>query len=512
MNTRLFAKFVLAVLLLPTMIAQGSAINYWAGPAASGTGDGSSSFNAAGYLNSTFWNTVQSQLQSGDVTVNLLDGNYNTGTLSLTDMGRPLHRLTLQAVNLYGSVLSTTGNTIINIVGSQNIKFYGILFNGPCSSWGIDCQPDYLKPCRDLEFSWCQFQNLTNAYYGAIGLINGVRDITVDNCAFTNITSGSHAHVIYASHNIVGVAVTNCVFQDCKADYVRFRDDSEYCTVDHCTFVGTTSATAFPFITSPLYNDTDPGPGDEFFGTYFQITSNSFNYNVSAGTRAALQFSDSGYDPQSYDCALTSSQASQLSGGSASFKQGFLQTNMGIIPSGVKMFGNTYNSRVTYHAAYTYSYSSSATNAPQRGWQGNIDISNVPDSSGAVLARAPLIRNGDFDRPGLLALPVTSSTPNQCLFQTWYANPKYTGILWHPGFDGTANALRFNSGATQYIYQWISRPAPAWTMDFLFAIGSGFTGSGTKFKVDVFHDDITGGKVSVAVDNLGRFGIYSGDF
>jgi hypothetical protein len=498
------------VLFLLGIGSQAESSTYWAAPAAAGTGDGSSQANAAAYLNSSFWNTVQSQLQSGDVNVNLLNGNYNSGTLSLTDRGHPLHRLTLQAVNLYGPIFGTTSNTIINIVGSQNIKFSGILFNGPCSSWGIDCQPDYLKPCRNLQFSWCQFQNLTNAYYGAIGLINGVREITVDNCTFTNITSGSHAHMIYASHNIVGVIVTNCVFQDCQADYVRFRDDSEYCIVDHCTFVSTASATAFPFITSPLYNDADPGPGDEFFGTYFQITSNSFNYNVSAGTRAALQFSDSGYDPQSYDCALTSSQASQLSGGSTTFKQSFLQTNMGIIPSGMKMFGNSFNSRVTYHAAYTYSYSSSATNAPQNGWQGNIDISNVPDSSGAMLGPTPVIRNGNFDRRGLLQLPVTSSTPNECLFQTWYANPKYTGMLWHPGFAGTTNAIRFNSSANQYIYQWISRPAPAWTMDCLFAIGSGFTGSGTKFKVDIFHDDIAGSKVSLGVDNLGRFGIYNG--
>lgn len=316
--------------------------------------------------------------------------------------------------------------------------------------------------------------------------------------------------MIYASHNIVGVALTNCVFQDCKADYVRFRDDSEYCVVDHCTFVSTLSATAFGFITSPLYNDTDPGPGDEFFGTYFQITSNSFTYNVSAGTRAALQFSDSGYDPQSYDCALTSSQASQLSGGATSFKQSFLQTNMGIIASGIKMFGNTYNSRVTYHVAYTYSYSTIATNAPQRGWQGNIAISDVPDSSGALPGPTPVIRNGDFDRRGLLQLPVSSSTPNHCLFRTWFANPKYTDILWHPGFNGTSNAMRFDGTKSQYVYQWISSPTPTWTMDCWFALGSGFTGSGTKFKVDLFHNDIAGSKVSVGVDNLGRFGIYNG--
>jgi hypothetical protein len=70
--------------------------------------------------------------------------------------------------------------------------------------------------------------------------------------------------------------------------------------------------------------------------------------------------------------------------------------------------------------------------------------------------------------------------------------------------------MRFDKTKSQYIYQWISDPTPRWTMDCWFAIGSGFTGSGTKFQVDLFHNDIAGSKVSVGVDNLGRFGIYNG--
>src|SRR6201999_1218145 len=47
-----------------------SSTNYWVAPAATGTGSGVSSANAANYLNVYFWNGVQSQLQSGNVTVN----------------------------------------------------------------------------------------------------------------------------------------------------------------------------------------------------------------------------------------------------------------------------------------------------------------------------------------------------------------------------------------------------------------------------------------------------------
>lgn len=492
----------------------GVSTNYWAAPAAIGTGDGSSSINAAGYLNSSFWSRVQSQLQSGDVNVNvnLLSGAYSGGTLTMTDMGNPLHRLTLQAVNLYGSVFSTTGSTIINLVGSQNITFYGLQFTGTCSSWGVEGQPDYLKPCRNLEFSYCQFLNLTNVTYGAIGLVNGTRDVLVNSCTFTNLGygTGGTAHFIYSSHDIVDVQVLNSSFADCRADYVRFRDDSEYCVVSNCTFISTISATSFPFITSPLYNDTDPGPGDEFFGNYFQITGNTFTYKVAAGTRAAFQFSDSGYNSQSYDCALTTSQAAQLGGGTTAFKQSFLQTNMGVIASGIKMSGNTYNS-VTYPVAYTYTYTSDATNAPRNGWQGSINISDVPDSSGALLSSLPKLRNADFDRQGLLQVSISASLKDyECLFRTWLCNPKYTDILQHPGFAGTTNALRFDKTTTQYVYQWISSPTPNWTADFLFAIGSGFTGTGTKFKVDIFHNDIAAAKVSIGVNNAGQFGIYNG--
>ena len=121
----------MAVSSTSTLVIDTNTVNYWAAPAAAGTGDGSSPANAAHYLNSTVWSGIQSQLQSANVNVNLLDGNYSAGTVNLDDMGDPLYRLTLQAVNRYGPVFSTTGNTIVALLGSQNIKFYGISFTGP---------------------------------------------------------------------------------------------------------------------------------------------------------------------------------------------------------------------------------------------------------------------------------------------------------------------------------------------------------------------------------------------
>ena len=485
-------------------------INYWVAPAAAGTGSGSSTANAAYYLNLSFWSSVQSQLQSGNVTVNFVTGAYNAGSLSFTNMGNPLHPLALAAVTPHGAVFSPSAN-IVQLYGCQNFQLNGLVFSGPAPYWGVYCIPNYLRPCRNIEITNCWFLNLTNAYYAAIGLLNGTRDVQVYNCNFTNITAGSHQHMIYAPHDIENVAVSNCVFQDCLADYVRFRDDSEYCWVQNCTFISTMSASAWPFVSAELYNETNSdSAGDEFFGTYFQISSNSFTYQASGGSGpySALHFSDDGYSPQSYDCDLTPSQASQLSSGSASFQQSFLQTNMGIIASGIKMFGNTYNSRVAYHMDYAYLWDSIQ---PNGGWQGTISLNNVPDASGTPLGPPPVMRNANFERQGLLLTAISPGDDDyECRFRNWFCSPKYTDILLSSNFYGTNNALRFDGTKSQYVYQWISSPGPAWTMDCLFAIGSAFTGTGVKFRVDLVHNDISGSKVSLGVDNLGRIGIYNG--
>ncbi|MGH7979286.1 MAG: hypothetical protein ACREE6_07915, partial [Limisphaerales bacterium] len=399
--------YLSALFLLVTFAVHGSgatALNYWAAPSAQGSGDGTTSSTAAYYLNPGFWDTVQSQLNNTNVCVNFLSGAYNAGTLSMTNMGNPLHPLTLAAVTPYGPVFSPAMN-ILQLYGCQNIQLNGLVFNGPTPYWAVYCIPNGFNPCRNITVENCQFLNLTNAYYAAIGLLNGTRDVRVLNCTFTNVTNGAHAHMIYASHDIVDVVVSNCVFQDCLADYVRFRDDSEYCVVEDSAFISTKSATAWPFVSAELYNETNSdSAGDEFFGTYFQISRDSFIYKAAGGSGpdSASHFSDTGWSPDAFDCDLTSAQAGALSSGGTSFQQSFLQTNMGIIASGIKMFSNTY-SGVTYHMDYQYVWDGTA---PDNNWQGTIGLNNVPDSSGALLNAAPALRNGNFDRQGFLIAPV----------------------------------------------------------------------------------------------------------
>ncbi len=498
-------------------ILQGNAqSSYWVGPAAAGTGDGSTSANAAGYSNPAFWSgTVQPQLSSSSVTVNFLSGTYSSGSLSFTNVGNPLHPLTLAAVTPQGPVLSLSSaySYLVYLSGCQNIQLNGFIFTNNVAYWGVYCIPNGTLPCRNITINNCWFLNLTNAYYAAIGLLNGTRSIQVLNCNFTNImdSNGSHQHVIYAPHEIEDVVVSNCIVQDCLADYMRFRDDGEYVRVMNSTFISTMKSTAWPFVSAELYNETNSdSAGDEFFGTYFQVSSNTFIYKATGGPGpySGLHFSDTGWSPYSFDCNLTPSQVNQVTNGSASVsvQQSFMQTNFGITATNIKMFGNTY-SGVTYQMDYQYNSDGVAPSY----WTGVIRLDNTPDTSGTPMDPPPVLRNGNFDRQGLLLSPRTPGDLDyQCLFRNWQCSPKYTDITNTIGFYGTSNALRFDAVNNQTAYQWLTPPGPSWSMDFLLAIGSGFTGTGTKFRMDLIHNDISGAKLSIGVNNLGQFGIYNG--
>lgn len=504
------------LLLLSVTDAIQAQVNYWVAPSASGSGSGSDSLDPASYLNNSFWSTVYSQLQNNAVNVNFLSGAYNGGTLGFTNMGSPLHQLVLSSSTPHGAVFAPNANPVIQFLGSQNIELNGMVITGPTMYWGVYClqSSSGTVPTRNIVINNCWFLNLTNAYYAAIGLLNGVRSIQVLNCNFTNITdvaAGGHQHVIYAPHNNEDVIVSNCIVQDCLADYMRFRDDSEYVVVEDSKFISTMSATAFPFVSAEQYNETNSdAAGDEFFGTYFQVSSNIFNYEATGGTGpdSSLHFSDYGWSPQSYYCDLTSSQATALANGSQSYQQSFLATNMGIIGSDIKMFGNTYLGASTYLMDYGYTWDNES---PYNNWAGTVNLYHTPDTSGATMAPVPVLRNGNFDRQGLEeTLHTNVSEDYQCLFRNWFATPEHTALFWTPGLDGSSNALRFDATKSQSVYQWITPPGPNWTMDCLFAIGSAYTGTGTKFKVDLFHNDIAGSKVSVGVNNSGQFGIYNG--
>jgi hypothetical protein len=267
--------------------------------------------------------------------------------------------------------------------------------------------------------------------------------------------------------------------------------------VDHCTFHSTKSSTCFAFIRIPMFNDTNPGtdantdPDCDYFGTYFQFSNNSFTYDVASGTRAGVQFSCDGYNPRGLHTALTPSEATTLNSGTTSAKQSLLSSDMAIVSSGIKMFGNTY-SGVTYHMAYTYNINYGYAG---NGWSGSCDISDVPDTSGNTLAASPMVRNGTFAAAGYH-------------MRDWIYG---STILWHPGIDGTVGAARLPyTNNDQGFYQWAPDVGVQWTVNFTFLVGSDFNGTGVKFRADILSDEYAGNGFSLGVNDQGAIGVYNG--
>jgi hypothetical protein len=133
---------------------------------------------------------------------------------------------------------------------------------------------------------------------------------------------------------------------------------------------------------------------------------------------------------------------------------------------------------------------------PYRDWEGTIDITDIPSPDTNIgLKLLPKLRNADFEARG-------------DHLRMWFT--RGGTLLWHPGKDGSRNAARFSVGTNQKIFQWISNPESIWTTEFCFAVGSNFTGTGFRFKTDIYNNEINWDHFSVAIDEQGRVGVYDG--
>jgi hypothetical protein len=464
--------------------------HYYVAPSSQGNRNGSSAANAASYLNSALWNVVQGSLETNDVIVTFVNGNYSAGILDLSYRGNPVHKLILSAQTRYGAVINANVSHQIILVGVQNIELDGFKFTGSVSSFAVYTEYSGKKVARNVNYKYCWFKNLTNATYGAIGILDGSRNITVQNCHFDTVGIDTHAHMIYSDHDSRGITVTDSNFINCTGDYVRFRDDTDFCKVEQCTFRSTSYTYNNVFIRMPLFNDGLPW---EYFGTAFQFNNNSFTYNNSLwGDRYAMSFGCWGYTPPDYNCAINAAQANLLNSGTTSQKRNFMLGNMGIDYSKLHVYNNTF-SGVRYQFAYEY-YDNYG--APSTGWTGGVNIPDVPDSTiNGQVATVPTVINNGFEMKGYR-------------FRSWY-NIGGTSVK-HAGLNGTATAAISSSANTsQELYQWVNNGTSIWAMDCLFAVGS-FTGTGIKFRVDVGHNEFLDSRVSVGINNLGQVGIYNG--
>lgn len=481
------------LLLLLFSLSAKSQLTYYAASAAKGSGNGSSEANAAAYLDKSFWEKVQERLSKNAVTVWLCNGTYHSGTLNLALMGDPMHQLTVRAKTDYEVVIiaDSTMAYIVNLKGSENMVVRGLVFRGPCKSFGVACHAEGKRNARNLRIENCQFLDLEKAKFGGL-LLSEASNVVVRGCTFNNVGIGGGSHMIYSNTNSRDLSVVGCSFTDCKGDYVRFRNGTGYVRVDSCSFVSNEPVYSNEFILVPLFNDVNPG--DEFFGTDFQFTNNSFAYNAEGRRRHAIQFRCDGYNVSGEDGLnyLTSEEECKtLNNRAVSEKAALLKSHMDLDNSKVKIYGNTY-SNVDHKVVYWYHPNYGAKNKDN----GFCDISDWPSKSG-VVSKTPCIVNGDFEMRGYF-------------LRKW----GYSGLkpVIHKGLNGTSKAVLLDADQPQELYQLLNNTKSNWVMDCLFSIDSSFIAHHSSlFRIDIGHNELSDSKVSIAVNSEGKVGILNGE-
>ncbi|MBN1900288.1 hypothetical protein JW926_03065 [Candidatus Sumerlaeota bacterium] len=331
------------------------------------------------FLSPSFWNMVQDSLQKHSVTVYFRSGEYSDDALYLENLGNASHQLLLCGETSTGTVfLNTTNKWAIRFIRSRNIRIKHLHFRDNIPNFAIHIQgePDHLS--SEFIIEECSFKNLTNTYYGAIGLHNFVENVTIEKCRFDNVGSSVHAHMLYASQNINGVKVTQCFLKDSMGDYVRFRNKSGNAIVVGNTFESSASQYNRPFIEIPLFNDVNPG--DEYFGNGFTIRNNSFNFfpdnNPSDNKNIAIAFENYGFEPDGVRYFLTPDEVESIGASGISSARAILLERTGIDASLINVSDNAYinhREKVIYGSIDLYGSNDN------RGWQGRISIYHILD-------------------------------------------------------------------------------------------------------------------------------------
>ncbi|MEN6387029.1 MAG: right-handed parallel beta-helix repeat-containing protein, partial [Phycisphaerales bacterium] len=485
---------------------------YYVAPAAQGTGDGSSSANAAQYWNETFWSNVETILGSDDVKVIFADsseyGNNLTSRKALyfINFGNPSKKVTLSGTSEAGTIWNHTSTTndqdyFIKLEGCQNIEIEKMTFKGNVLKWGVSLAPNSRKPARNIIIDQCTFKNLTSSYYGALGVSDATRDVWVTNCTFNNVGVGPTAHMIYGSESR-NINISGCSFTNCSDTYLKIRKDSDYWTISNSTFTSTASAYDYPFLdictlnsTSDTYDPLDPM---EYFGYHIKVNDCSFSAYSSSNGIDAVMFHGMGYDAYDYEnngIRLDATEGAILESGTISNKRDVMWDNLGIRGGKVVMYNNTFTN-IRNQESYVYELAWNSTSA---GWVGDADIYDTSTHTvGTELEAVGSIVNGDFEKKGYPT-------------RYWRYNNENTLIpIPHAGLNGTAKAIFLDGSLDSHqIYQWLYNTSTNWQADICFALGA-FTGTGEKFLIDIVHNEIGDKKVSIGIKDNGQIGIYGG--
>lgn len=467
-----------------------------------GNGRGSSAANAASYLDATFWaGEAQTAINAGPTTVWFARATYDLGRLKLDSVGHPVHLLTLRVTAGQTSFLmKNDGQTqIMSIYGCQNIKLQDFIFSGSVTQNAVvvKSSADFApRPSRWITFENCNWHSMSAVLYAALSLQEGARDITVNNCKFWSNGISELSHMIYAFRKVQNVSITNSQFTNCRGAYIKLRHDVDYVKIDNCDFHSTADEYNWEFI-KVAADDSASNPGGEFFGGYFQITNNSFDWDTSGNidNRWGLAFKAYGHNVASpLDYWVTPSEASTLNTGTAAQKQAILSPQMGLSNANVKFYGNTWAGA---HGQVYYRHQPSSDSG-DGGHTAPCNITNWPGTSG-VLAAPPFLRNPGFEWGGDAR-------------RDWFT---YSGLepATHAPLNNSTVALRLRRDSTTTVFgQPISGAASNCEVKFLMALGAGSTpSSSVRFKVKIYHNEIADACLVLAITGDGQVGYLQAD-
>jgi len=309
--------------------------------------------------------------------------------LKLTGLGNTQNLLTISGAGTSGTKVrlnpaSAGKETIlISLENCRNVRVVGLHFTGPeVMGYGLQ-----LRNCQGVLIEGCSWTDMTGVYYGATGTVQKeTRNIMWRSCLFRRVGSGTHAHMIYNAYGPRQLVIESCWLEDCSGEFVRFRDETDDCTVRRCTFKSTSAYrnAGYPFISIPMFNDDDPAKrspkaNPEYFGTRFTIAENAFEYpeTPTTGDRIAVFFQHIGYDPPLKRHLLTAEEGKLLSEGSPEQKRQLLLSTTGIDLGQVRLIGNQFT-RVKHPVAY---HCKANYGAQSKGWAGIADLTNAVRSS-----------------------------------------------------------------------------------------------------------------------------------
>jgi len=358
--------------------AQAATTRYFA-PETRGKGTAESPAHAAKITDATAWNQVREELIRGPVKVVLLDGRYES-VVSLSSIGSAEHRLTVESQRPGGAVFAGPGRFLI--VGALNMTVRGLTFtetdpkaNIYKLSFGLDSKAGRVSERVFVED--CHFHD-SLVYYGALGIHRGSHHVTVHRNTFRNIGFDGHAHMIYTAYDVHHIKVIGNEFENCRGDYVRFRDNADFGEVRFNTFRSTDAEFNRPFIHMPVFNDVNPG--DEFHASNYLFTDNRMEYRATTGSadrRDAMGYLSSGFEPAHVHMLPTAAEGKVLLKGTADAKRQLLLKQYGIDLGKVRIYRNVIENQ---NRIFHY-WALAAHGAKSRGWTGFAEVADALDMS-----------------------------------------------------------------------------------------------------------------------------------